>query len=533
MGRLRLSALATLASSLVVARSADAATYYVDHATGADTNDGASTATPWRNAPGMVGCTGKCAGLTLIAGDRVIFKGGVTWPSSALPLSIAHGGTTGTPVYFGVDKTWFAGTTWARPIFDDGGAASTLFVSFDADHVVVDEIEMTGLRWASSGTQVVYVWFGEHVDVTVSNSYLHGWSHTSSASDDLDVFASALYGGAPWAEQQFVLGCTIGGASANQPDTDAGMAWHGGGVVRGTVVRNMPNGFLPTAQNAELSNNDIGPIVYSFSGRHENAIEDNHVSGILRVFDNVIHDTVSGVSPLFVGGYDNTIYVYDNLLYNTPSPPPITLETRGYSENAYIYNNTIVAVGNQPCVATVTGTNSVVVTLLDIRNNHCISDGALLGGSNFGTPTNTNNLVQSHTQATADGYTSLGAYAPNTPNAPTVDQGVALVSIFDMDLLGVARPQGVAWDIGAYEFCAANTCAPAPVDGGGVDGGTGVRDASVTGDDATGDDGGVDGGTPSVGCGCIVGARTRSCCGSAMGLLAGLALVLRMRRRSY
>jgi MYXO-CTERM domain-containing protein len=325
-----------------------------------------------------------------------------------------------------------------------------LFVSFDADNVVVDNLEMTGLHWASSGTQVAYVWFGEHTNVTVSHAYLHGWSHTSSASDDLDVFASALYGGAPWAEQQFVLGCTIGGPNASGPDTDAGMAWHGGGVVRDTVVRNMPNGFLPTAQNAEISNNDIGPIVYSFSGRHENAIEDNHVAGTLRVFGNVIHDTVSGVSALFVGGYDNTVYLYDNLLYATPSPPPITLETRGYSESAYIYNNTIVAVGSQPCVATVTGTSSVPVKLLDLRNNHCISDGPLLSG-NVGTKAH--NLVQSHAEATTAGYTLLGAYAPSTSSAPTVDQGVSLASVFDVDRLGVARPQGAAWDIGAYEYC--------------------------------------------------------------------------------
>jgi MYXO-CTERM domain-containing protein len=507
------------AVAFLFAKNAFAATYYVDYASGADSNDGASKASAWRNAPGMAGCAASCATHTLGAGDHVVFKGGVTWPASALPLAIAHGGSTNDPVHYGVDPTWFAGNAWARPVFDDGGAASTLFVSFDADNAVVDDIEMTGLRWSSSGKQVAYVWFGEHVNVTVSNAYLHGWSHTSSASDDLDVFASALYGGAPWAEKQLVLGCTIGGPSASGPDTDAGMAWHGGGVVRNTVVRNMPNGFLPTAQNAEISHNAIGPIVYSFSGRHENAIEDNHVAGTLEVFGNVIHDTVSGVSAIFVGGYDNTVYVYDNLLYATPSPPPITLETRGYSENAYVYNNTIVAVGSQPCVATVTGATSVAVKLLELRNNHCISEGPLSNGSYLGTPLVTNNLVQTHAQSATAGYDLLHAYAPMSSSAPTVDQGVSLANVFGDDLSGVARPQGAAWDIGAYEYCAAGCAA---VDAGPVlDAGGDAADANV---DGTPPD------TPSAGCACASAGSSSGGATSPLVLLL-LVFVSGIRRR--
>jgi len=51
-------------------------------------------------------------------GDRFIFKGSVTWPNAALPLLIGVGGQEATPDYYGVDPSWFAGSSWSRPVFD-------------------------------------------------------------------------------------------------------------------------------------------------------------------------------------------------------------------------------------------------------------------------------------------------------------------------------------------------------------------------------------------------------------------------------
>ena len=40
---------------------------------------------------------------------------------------------------------------------------------------------------------------------------------------------------------------------------------------------------------------------------------------------------------------------------------------------------------------------------------------------------------------------------PPSGTSPTVDQGTSLAPLFTTDILGVTRPQGKAWDIGAYE----------------------------------------------------------------------------------
>ncbi len=46
--------------------------------------------------------------------------------------------------------------------------------------------------------------------------------------------------------------------------------------------------------------------------------------------------------------------------------------------------------------------------------------------------------------------------------SPAVDAGTNMASIFSTDFSNTPRPQGQAWDIGAYEYCASN-CAPAPI----------------------------------------------------------------------
>jgi hypothetical protein len=60
-------------------------TYYVDYDAGNDSNNGTSTSTPWKFAPGMYGWTGS---VTLSAGDVVVLKGGVTWSFTAGTTSL-------------------------------------------------------------------------------------------------------------------------------------------------------------------------------------------------------------------------------------------------------------------------------------------------------------------------------------------------------------------------------------------------------------------------------------------------------------
>src|SRR5580692_10044587 len=67
----------------ILCGSLSATTYYVSHSTGSDSNNGTSTSTPWKYAPGMTLCANTCLSTTLHQTDIVVMKGGDVWPLSA------------------------------------------------------------------------------------------------------------------------------------------------------------------------------------------------------------------------------------------------------------------------------------------------------------------------------------------------------------------------------------------------------------------------------------------------------------------
>src|ERR1035441_3666780 len=107
MKLLRLFALIVLA--LVGSRSF-AATYYVDYANGNDGNNGTSKTTAWKYAPGMYSCSAVCNSTALKPGDSVVLKGCVTWHNESFPWEPSFSGSNGSPIYYGVDKTWWDST---------------------------------------------------------------------------------------------------------------------------------------------------------------------------------------------------------------------------------------------------------------------------------------------------------------------------------------------------------------------------------------------------------------------------------------
>src|SRR5512140_572913 len=102
-------ALALLLGLALFPEVARAARYYIDYDAGRDANSGRSKGAAWKLAPGMKGFSGS---YTHTAGDQFCFKGGVTWPSNALPLAVGYSGssTTTMDTYGGLDRAWFAGS---------------------------------------------------------------------------------------------------------------------------------------------------------------------------------------------------------------------------------------------------------------------------------------------------------------------------------------------------------------------------------------------------------------------------------------
>jgi hypothetical protein len=133
---------------------ARAATYYVDYASGADTNNGTSTAWAWKHCPGDFAVTGIPATNNLKPGDTVFFKGGVVYSIASAAVAniygvvqtnsgiiVNHSGTVGNVItYDGTGNSWGTG----KAIVDGGYILNGGAFKFNAgmSYIAVNSFEI-------------------------------------------------------------------------------------------------------------------------------------------------------------------------------------------------------------------------------------------------------------------------------------------------------------------------------------------------------------------------------------------------------
>ncbi|HTC64977.1 MAG TPA: putative Ig domain-containing protein [Candidatus Saccharimonadales bacterium] len=470
-----LGTVSSAAATLTVSQAASPATYYADFASGADTNSGFSKDFPWKYAPGMRSCASNCALFVLHPGDKVIFKGGVTWDVTGFPLVVNASGASGNSVYYGVDQTWFAGNTWSRPVFDlmnsTWGVAPILansvnFVTFDNLEITNEEVETTGSLTPRSGITV-----SGGSNITIQNCYIHGWSirQPQNGSDQFPTGGIAFYNGSAAGTVQ---NCVLDGS----PESNSGAGIYGGTTIHGNVIENTPNGIVITDPSANVSGNQVFDVPYSVDPvENSNAIFSFSSASI---YNNVVHDLVPGASTLHleVGASQtgNTQYVYNNLAWNVGDTSPIVISSELLdsvsTSNQFIYNNTFSGGAMAGCITV--NPNYFVPTNLTVQNNHCISDTPATSawcwnqaGGNFGcgsisNVTFANNVLMTSSAATSAGYVLNASFQPTAANSATVGSGLNLSSNCTTigaplcsDRLNALRPSGsTAWDAGAYQF---------------------------------------------------------------------------------
>lgn len=419
----RLARLSLFLTCLVVGSNLFAATYYVDYAGGNDSNSGTSKSSPWQHAPGMNACTASCAATSPKAGDSIILKGGVTWPNAAFPITWKWSGTSGAPINVGVDQTWYTGSSWSRPIFNAGGTAipgtyNQFIRSLSVSYVTWDNIEMTGLHWATTYGYGAMgcANFAASNHIIISRWYVHGWSHTNVTPDQFQCIVGTT-GGDPMTGNLITLSVFDG--SDSTAGGDSGMAMYPWSNVTYSVFHDMPNGIL-LGGHGEVGNNLIYNIKADYDNySHANAMEEiSEDSGTSYIHDNVYHDIFA--ESAFLGGNTagHTIYAWNNLFYNLQNSPPIQLEGRNHGWTGYFWNNTFVPISGGQCFAL----DSAAATLtINLTNNHCITTGVLdnIGAMAPGHPlTKATNFTMTPTQAAGAGYTidQAFAYSPTTAN---------------------------------------------------------------------------------------------------------------------
>lgn len=178
--------------------------------------------------------------------------------------------------------------------------------------------------------------------------------------------------------------------------------------------------------------NDYG--IHNYSGKPQ--LSDRNTYRRLK-----IHDTSLLYSPgaAIIASRSNDVLIYNNVLYGNHGHGIIA---GAEGVETYIFNNTVYG-GEQSGIYVEPGSMTAVV-----RNNIAFGNA-------------TSQLIEQGTNTTASNnltldpqFTDAGAFDFSLQaTSPAIDTGVTLAQVTD-DYRGVSRPQGSAYDIGAYEWSA-------------------------------------------------------------------------------
>ncbi len=278
-------------------------------------------------------------------------------------------------------------------------------------------------------------------------------------------------------------------------------------VERNTITAIEVDGIV-TGDNVVVSGNTIGSLLNT--GTHSDGIVVQGSNVVVK--QNTVYDCTQCI---YVDSFDygagaqcidNNVAIWGNLIYGTSygqrigvNGISVDVETAGVAaiDNLRIYNNTIVDCNyNGMNIADRVGGR---LTNMKIYNNLVVNSGGYSRGINLRgnqavNPSLDYNMIYSNydssqygwnwygapktvSQMNALGFETHGKFQfPNftryTQNAaenvytlsagsPAIDAGSDLGSAFAADRDGRPRPQGGAWDIGAYEFGAGPSAKPA------------------------------------------------------------------------
>lgn len=454
--------------------SAHAATYYIDYNAGLDTNAGTSKTAPWKRHPYMPGWTGGNK-YTHMAGDRFIFKGGVVWPAASFPMTVVAGGTPSSYDYYGADTTWYAGTSFTRPIFDGQGKADGIVSILNPSNVQIDNIEMRDVVFNSNeGVGLITIGYTPK-NIKITNVYLHKWTlSTAIRTDDAHGGVIVNNGNVP------PVGIIVDGSVISNTEyastRNNGVAIRNVQTVSNSEIFDMPTAILYAG---DVHGNHIYRINYPKGdfdpNYHTNLIymaAQSTNPPVSYVYNNRIHDIGSGtgiyLEPCFysING-PATMYAYNNIVYNSymGGGGIFLVDSEGGNGacgKVYIYQNTLqlpdnAQIGMIRAVQNHGGTNRI--DTLVTQSNHYIGPNQEWDTTFAAKPSSSGHVVMSNKAAAAAGYTVENMYKPVSSSAATVNKGSVIVcatcNALNRDFDGTSRGLGGAWDVGAHELPAA------------------------------------------------------------------------------
>ena len=396
--------------ALFLVQQIQAATYYVDFATGNNANNGTSTSTPWQHEPGDVNATGVSDGTTLSAGDTVKFKGGVVYLGGVI---CNRSGSFGSPITYDGNYAGDWGT--GKAIIDREYLINGVGIAASGarGHLVIKNFEIRNVGgWADDatnalsaaagtytnttpavGTAIDFSTVSGHTNIYVSDIYAHrlgGWRNTAGWT------AATVSGGAIFFKNSGLI--TITNCEMTKMQVALGLYSQSGNYTTDIlIVSNNIHNYITwgmdlaqqtdfsVIQNVNIRGNRIHDYAEFVSGNWAGVGEWPHTDGIfvrnaglrgawtnLNIFHNQFYcdgNTGNGGTACIFVSQGPSCNIYSNLFNVDSQTRFIGVEYPNLATNSQVVNitnNTFI--GNPPMISLAGETNSAYRRVV-IRNN--------------------------------------------------------------------------------------------------------------------------------------------------------------------
>jgi hypothetical protein len=480
--------------------------YFVDFASGADTNAGTSTSSAWQHCPGDSNASNVSLSTTLVPGDIVNLKGGVKYSGK---ISVSGSGSAGNVITFDGNSTGTWGT--GKAVID---LALVYYRAFDvtASYISIKNFEMINAK-NHAGNIEGYVHDSGGNNLTISDCIFHdveGWNVVGAQGSDSSVWAEQIGIYISQADTIRISGCEFFAIGTDGINLFRATNVDIGGCNFGGINRGSSTGYFSVAIRMQYNtysvfvHDCIFHDAWQYEGddpiQRDHAGDWSHIYGGTEYPHDIVFDRClfynnkafaycHGTSDIYVesGAYNVTIrnsifanphasngsvmayqagpiFVYSNtfISYNTINDGVLCLKMgMGTTNDSVVENNIFINLTTQSeaCIEVYDAGFSGTIdynayyrpadpTQICRRSStwYSLARWQTLGydaHSYYGNP----NLSNIATQATS----GLGTFSLTSASIDEIDHGKT-ISGFNSDYANNLRPMGAKWDIGAYEF---------------------------------------------------------------------------------
>ena len=444
-----LFALALSLGLLFIPRTVSAASYYVS-TTGSDSNSG-TIANPWN--------TIQKAATTAVAGDTIYIRGGTYSPTARIIPKNSGSAAAGYITY-----SSYPGETAMIDGTNAPGSSNGLFsieASGGKSYIKVENLSLINAQYYgifANGADHISILNNQTdhtassgIKINGSNNILISGNNVQHACGNGDQENISVGGNSSYVE--------VGGNEVSYNDGKEGIDLKGGCTYC-------------SAHNNYIHNiSGVGIYIDAYSEyEHDINVYDNRIVCL----NGGMGISMSAEQPT---GVLDTVNVYNNVVSNCGESGGIRLSNWitstgpcGSKKNIVIANNTtfnnfgagiIIQTGSNiqgpvEVVNNISSQNSLgqITVGSDVASYVTLTNNLAYGSNGSGESHGTNAISQDPLLVNPSAYD-----AHLQASSPAINKGVTL-SLVTADLDGISRPQGSAYDLGAYEYSSGGTPAP-------------------------------------------------------------------------